>query len=199
MNQRRVRNAVSTPSYFAGSKTPYPVVALTGFMGSGKSSTGATLAELLGWNFIDLDEEIERQEQVPIRQLFRERGEAAFRSIEHGCLRKCLAENSGPTILALGGGAFIQSNNTEILRARQVQTVFLETPVEDMMARCGVAEDADAENPRPLAADTAAFRDLYEQRLPWYRTADLTINTSGKTLEMIARAIAKSLNLVPSQ
>ncbi len=165
-------------------------------MGSGKSATGAALAELLGWEFVDLDDEVERQEQVPIRQLFRERGEPAFRSVEHECLRKCLAENSRPTILALGGGTFIAPNNAELLRESEVSTVFLEAPVEEMLARCSKTEDADTENQRPLAADTAAFRGLYEQRLPLYRAADMTINTSGKTVEMIAREIADSLKLV---
>ncbi len=114
-------------------------------MGSGKTSTGRALAELLGWEFVDLDEEIERQKQTPIRQLFRERGEVEFRAIEHTTLRECLARISKPTVLALGGGAYVQSANVELLRARAAQTVFLETPVEEMLTRCGVE---DAPDPR---------------------------------------------------
>jgi shikimate kinase len=175
------------------------MVALTGFMGSGKTATGVALAELLGWKFVDLDEEIERRRQVPIRRLFWERGETAFRAIEHDALCTCLARSPRPIILALGGGAFIQPSNAEILTASEVQTVFLETPVEEMLTRCGVKDEADPENPRPLAADTAAFRRLYEQRLPSYRAAHLTINTSGKTVEEIAREIAETLKLAASR
>jgi shikimate kinase len=164
-------------------------------MGSGKTATGAALAVLLGWEFVDLDEEIERRQQVPIRRLFWERGETAFRAIEHDALRECLVRTSGPTVVALGGGAFVQANNIELLRARAVRTVFLETRVEEMLTRCGVKDEADPENPRPLAADTAAFRKLYEQRLPSYRAAHLTIHTSGKTVNEIVRAIAESLKL----
>ncbi len=164
-------------------------------MGSGKTSTGRALAELLGWEFVDLDEEIERQKQTPIRQLFRERGEVEFRAIEHTALRECLARISNPTVLALGGGAYVQSANVGLLTAREAQTVFLETPVDEMLTRCGVEDVPDAANPRPLAADSAEFRRLYELRLPSYRAARLTIDTSGKTVEVVASEIAEHLNL----
>ena len=130
--------------------------------------------------------------RVPIRRLFWERGETAFRAIEHDALRTCLARSSTPTILALGGGASIQPNNVELLRASAVRTVFLETPVEEMLTRCGVDDEPDPENPRPLAADASAFRKLYDQRLPFYRAAHLTIDTSGKTVEEVAKQIAES-------
>lgn len=168
-------------------------------MGSGKSSTGAALAELLGWEFVDLDEAIEQQERVPIGQLFRERGEPSFRAIEHETLRRCLAVSTGPAIVALGGGAFIQPNNVELLRASEVFTVFLETPMDEMLTRCGVEKEPGQGNPRPLAVDAAAFRELYKQRLPSYRAANLTIDTSGKTFEGVAREIAEVLKLTASR
>lgn len=164
-------------------------------MGSGKTATGSALAELLGWEFVDLDEEIERKQQVPIRRLFWERGEKAFRSIEHDTLGACLVRTSKPTVVALGGGAFVQANNVDLLRASAVRTIFLETPVEEMLTRCGIEEKPDPENPRPLATDAAAFRKLYEQRLPAYRAAHLTIDTTGKTIGNIAREITDSLKL----
>ncbi len=164
-------------------------------MGSGKTSTGRALAELLGWDFVDLDEEIERQEEMPVRQLFRERGEEGFRAIENATLSQCLARISTPTVLALGGGAYAQSANVELLRASETRTVFLETPVAEMLTRCGVEDAPDPENPRPLAADTDAFRRLYEQRLPSYRVAQVTIDTSGKTVEAVATEIAEHLKL----
>ncbi len=62
----------------------HPIVVLTGFMGSGKTTTAQALAELLGWRCVDLDRVIEMQEGAEIRQLFRRHGEARFREIEHG-------------------------------------------------------------------------------------------------------------------
>jgi shikimate kinase len=164
-------------------------------MGSGKTSTGRALAELLGWEFVDLDEEIERCEQMPIRQLFGERGEVEFRAIEHTILSDCLARVSNPTVLALGGGAYVQSGNVALLSARAAQTVFLETPLEEMLMRCGVEDVPDPTNPRPLAADSGEFRRLYEQRLTSYRAAHLTIDTFGKTVEIVASEIAEALKL----
>jgi shikimate kinase len=190
-----VEETVNTSSHFAESKSLCAIVALTGFMGSGKTSTGRALAELLGWDFVDLDEEIERREQMPVRQLFRERGEEGFRAIENATLSQCLARRSKPTILALGGGAYVQSANVELLRASETRTVFLETPVEEMLTRCGVEDAPDPENPRPLPADRDAFRRLYEQRLPSYRSAQVTIDTSGKTVEAVATEIAEHLIL----
>jgi shikimate kinase len=185
---------VSAPSHFVGFKSPL-IVALTGFMGSGKTSTGRALAELMGWDFVDLDEEIERREQMPIRQLFRERGEVEFRAIEHATLRECLAQISTPTIVALGGGAYVQPDNAELLHAGHALIVFLETTVEELLTRCEVEDVTNPTNPRPLAADSAEFRRLYEERLPSYRTAHLTIDTSGKTVEVAASEIAEHLRL----
>lgn len=164
-------------------------------MGSGKTSTGQALAELLGWAFVDLDEEIERLEHLSVREIFRERGEETFRKIEHEALRNCLAQCSRHTIVALGGGAFVQPDNVELLRGNGVHTVFVDAPVEDMLRRCGIGDDPDPENPRPLAANANAFRRLHEQRLPSYRAAGVTIDTSGKTAEDIAAEIAGRLQL----
>jgi len=168
-------------------------------MGSGKTATGKALAQLLGWEFVDLDEAIEQDEHAPIRQLFRERGEAAFRTIEHQALCSCLTVISRPTILALGGGAFVQPSNVELLQESEVRTVFLETPVEEMLTRCGVEDEPDTENVRPLAADAEAFRKLYEQRLSSYRVAHLTIDTQGKTVGDVVREIAEALKLTASR
>ena len=171
------------------------IVVLAGFMGSGKSSTGQALAGLLTWEFVDLDSEIEAREGVAIRQLFRERGEAAFRAVEHEILRVRLATCVRPTVVALGGGAFVQSENAAQVQAAHAVTVFLETPVEVMLERCGVEDESDPKNPRPLAADTAAFRKLYEERLPFYRQTDVTVNTAGKSIVEVAEEIAERLGL----
>lgn len=187
---------VKTPEYDStGAHCAHLIVVLTGFMGSGKTSTGLALAELLGWEFIDLDSEIESHEGAAIRFLFQQRGEATFRAIEQGALLRCLDKCHGPTVISLGGGTFVQPNNTKLLRESRVLSVFLETPVEDMLQRCGVGEQADPENPRPLAEDTATFRSLYEKRLPSYRKAYVTITTAGKNVAEVANEVAERLGL----
>jgi shikimate kinase len=173
----------------------HPIVVLTGFMGSGKTSTGEALADLLGWEFVDLDSEIEMREGVAIRALFAQRGEPEFRVIEHAALLDCMGHCDRPTVIALGGGAIVEASNASLVRERRALTVFLETPMEDMLRRCGVEDEVDSENSRPLAADEAAFRDLYEKRLPHYSAAHVTIHTAGKSIAEVAREVAEMLRL----
>jgi shikimate kinase len=168
----------------------HPIVVLTGFMGSGKTSTGEALAGLLGWEFVDLDQEIEAQEGFAIRDLFARNNEAQFRAIEHEALRNCLRSCARPTVIALGGGAIVQAKNAELIRMKQALTVFLETPIEEMLERCEVGAQSDPENPRPLATDVESFRALYRQRLPHYRAAHRTISTAGKSIAEVAREVA---------
>lgn len=169
------------------------IVALTGFMGAGKSSIGRALAALLGWRFVDLDEEIEAAEKMPICSIFRLQGEPRFREMEIAALRRILAAISSPTVIALGGGTFIQAANAKLLRTASAQVVFLDPTVEEMLERCHIESESSKEHLRPLAADPDAFRTLHTQRLPHYRKADLTVNTAGKTVEESAEEISAKL------
>ena len=189
----------ATPAQRKPTISTHPIVALTGFMGSGKTSTGQALADLLGWALVDLDSAIEAKEGTTIRNLFEKRGEAVFRALEHTTLRRCLDNCVGPTVIALGGGAFAQTDNADLLRDRRVRTVFLQTPVEEMLQRCCVGESSSPENTRPLAVDPEAFRTLYERRLPQYRFAEVTVHTAGKSIAEVANEIAARLGLEPSR
>jgi shikimate kinase len=80
-----------------------------------------------------------------------------------------------------------------------VRVVFLEAPVDEMFERCRAEDPHSTENLRPLAANPDAFRALYEERLPQYRTAELTVSTAGKTAEESAKEIAVSLQLGTNQ
>ena len=179
----------------SGSTSLPSLVLLTGFMGCGKTTVGLALAELLRWEFVDLDEYIERQEQLSIRELFAQRGEEEFRNIEHLALRTLVAASSRPTVIALGGGTFVQPQNESRLRDARVRSVFLELPVEELLRRCDSCTDGKQFNPRPLAADSAEFRKLHDQRLPFYRRADVTIDANGKTRAAIAQEIGVRLQL----
>src|ERR1035438_7462044 len=171
------------------------MVALTGFMGAGKTTVGRSLANLLRWSFLDLDYEIELREKLLVREIFQLRGESGFREIETKTLRSVLQQASGSTVIALGGGTFVQSANAELLRSRGARVVFLETAIEELLHRCQGGPDHSPQNPRPLAATPDVFRALYAQRLPFYRSADLTVNATGKTIEELAQEIALSLRL----
>jgi shikimate kinase len=173
---------------------PLRVLTLCGFMGSGKSTVGRTLAELMGWEFVDLDEEIERQEGTSIREIFAGRGEAEFRKVEHSVLTKLVASAWTRTVFALGGGTQAQPHNEELLKRAGMQTVFLEVPLEIMLRRCCSSEEQN--HMRPLAGDPAEFRRLYEARLPSYRRADITMEAGDQSALEVARLIGAALSLV---
>lgn len=174
---------------------PPPIIALTGFMAVGKSTVGRILGSLAHWSFLDLDYEIESRSHLRIHEIFTMQGEQRFREIEADALQRILEHASTPTVIALGGGTFVQPGNAEVLIAHGVHVVFLQLEVEELLERCRSARERSPQNPRPLADDAAAFCSLYERRLPMYRKAELTVHTKGKSAEQVAREIIESLHL----
>src|SRR5579864_2179824 len=106
-------------------RVPVCGIFLVGFMGAGKTSVGRLLADQLGWEFVDLDAVIEAREGLSVPQIFREHGERGFREREHVALRGVLAELNRNTaaVIALGGGAFVQPENFELLAAPERPSV----------------------------------------------------------------------------
>ncbi len=157
-------------------------------MGSGKSTVGACLAEQLGWEFVDLDGEIVRDDGRPIADIFRSEGEAHFRQLEHEALARILASRKRPTVIALGGGTFIQDRNRELLGKFTAMTVYLEGEFEVLLARCGAEQGT-----RPLAQNLDQFQKLHAERQPVYRSAELTIAIGNRSPEEIASEIAAAI------
>ena len=163
-------------------------VVLVGFMGAGKSSVGAALGRHLGWPFEDLDERIQAREQRTIEQIFRQSGEAVFRQLEHAALRSLVDEpGASAKVVALGGGAFAQANNADLVKKAGWSTIFLDAPVDELFRRC-----QQQQLERPLRGDVKEFQRLYENRRPCYLKAGLRIETAGKDVEEVAaEAIAR--------
>lgn len=162
-------------------------------MGSGKSTVGRTLAARLAWHFVDLDTEIEHQACLSIPQLFEQRGEAAFRQIEHECLARVLGravERNLRTVLALGGGTFAQPPNAALIRgfrfppSSAAVVIWLDCPMEELLKRCALMDN------RPLFRDEASFRKLYADRLPFYRQADFRVDAGGEAVRVVDRILA---------
>jgi 3-dehydroquinate synthase len=148
---------------------PYRNLALIGFMGSGKTSMSARLAERLGWRAVDADAEIEREAGCPIRAIFDEQGEAAFRALEERIVMRLLHETG--VVVALGGGAVTSPLIRERLRDGSF-TVLVDVSPQTAWRRI----EATAGD-RPLAAEARGFAELYEQRRPLYHsTADALVD-----------------------
>jgi shikimate kinase len=148
-----------------------PGLYLVGFMGCGKSTVGRLVADALGWRFVDMDEDIEEQEHSTIAEIFEQRGEREFRRLEADAIRFRVAavERGFPTVLALGGGAFVEPANYELLSVNGV-SIWLDCPLDTLRARVERATH------RPLARDPREFAALYEKRRPFYSRADYRVN-----------------------
>ncbi|MBN1630724.1 MAG: 3-dehydroquinate synthase [Thermoleophilia bacterium] len=161
-----------------------PFVALTGFMGSGKTSVGAETAMLLGWDFVDLDAQFVRTEGS-ISDFFAARGEAAFRQREGDLLRKIIEEEEHDRglVLALGGGT-LAAPGVGALLADKGGLVLLAVTLEEAWQR---VKNSD----RPLAGDLNTFRGLFEQRHDVYEAAaDWVLPVEGRTVRALAEDVA---------
>lgn len=163
-------------------------IVLVGFMGAGKTTVGRLLSQKVRWRFIDLDDEIVRREQRSIAEIFQVHGEQYFRRQESATLSSVLQSTAPPYVLAVGGGAFIYPGNADLLRQPGIRTIFLDAPVEELRQRCaaGGAE-------RPLACDANLFRQLYEARRGSYMTAELRVETGGRTPQQVVEHIVNSV------
>jgi len=172
---------------------PGRVVILVGFMGAGKTSVGQELARRTGWQFLDLDDVVEAREGRSIAEIFRASGEAQFRRAEAEALRdilKSLPASGHELILALGGGAYVQRENAQLIREEGARVVFLDAPVEELHRRCAPKAGA-----RPLFQDENQFRQLYEARRSGYMEADLRVETGGKSIDTIVNEVISRLDL----
>ncbi len=161
-----------------------PALYLVGFMGSGKSTIGAAVADELGWSFVDLDDDIEAAAGAKITEIFERDGEPAFRLHEHQALdrRVRTAKHGQPIVVALGGGAFAQEKNVELVRDNGV-TIWLDAPFE--LVRRRVAPQAH----RPLARDPEKFAALFAERQTAYAQADYRIPVEGDDQRVAVAAI----------
>ena len=92
-------------------------VALLGLRGAGKSTVGKRVAKELGWTFVEVDKEIEREAGMSLAALFALHGEAHYRTLEERVLRALLTSTS-PKVIATGGGVVTHDESFALLKAR---------------------------------------------------------------------------------
>lgn len=157
-----------------------PGVVLVGFMGSGKSTVGRLLADMLGVGFVELDSEIERTVGMSVGEIFSANGEEAFRRMEREAIDVATAIPG--RVIATGGGAFVDPANMERLRDYGV-CVHLAVSPETVLVRL------KGDVTRPLLSvdgKEARVRDLLLARSSAYEQADLSVSTDGRTPESVA-------------
>lgn len=154
---------------------------LIGFMGSGKTTWGKQLGELMNLKFVDLDEIIEQRTNMDINGIFEVKGESFFRKIEAVCLRELAMEDD--MIIACGGGTPCYHDNISAMNHSGI-TIWLNTPKNVIASR--LLEEAEH---RPLVRNlnpdqlNEFIEDKLEERMQYYGQAKIIVDTTIKTPE----------------
>ncbi len=173
---------------------------LTGFMTSGKSTIGPILSNVLGWNYFDLDEEIVKEQEKTIDEIFSHEGEKVFRRLESDKLIEL--SNESNCVIALGGGTIINESNLSFVKANGKLIYFKSSPdaiysrIKNKLDR-PLFKDLVLEN-RPKEEFIKRINDILEKREKYYSRADIIVPTNnrdiGPTVDLIANKISKMLD-----
>ena len=170
---------------------------VTGFSGTGKSLVIKEVAGRLNWDFLDTDDEIVREAGKPIAEIFRDDGEARFRELERQTIRKACQQEQ--LVMAIGGGAIVDSQNYQLLSETGL-IVCLEAKPETIYERLFHEATSNPETEvRPLlTADNPLKRikQLKSNRQSYYAKADWTIHTDCLSIGEVAEEIIRAWELL---
>jgi XRE family aerobic/anaerobic benzoate catabolism transcriptional regulator len=166
------------------------IVTLVGMRGAGKSTVGPILARDLGVPFVEVESAIFEASGLPLDQLFELHGEAYYRRLERETLARIVA-GGGPTVVAAAGGVVNDPETWRMLLDAST-VVWLHARPEDHWGRVIAQGDRRpmADNPDAMAE----LRAMLAAREPLYRQSHVAVDTSGRTPEEVARAIASRLD-----
>lgn len=167
-------------------------ITLLGYMGSGKSTIGKQLANKMGYTFLDLDQEIEKEIGMPISKYFQENNEISFRKKEAEILDKIL-KNKEVSVISLGGGTPTFGNNLENIKANSY-SIYLSAKIPTLVKRL-----EKEMKKRPLIAhlkpeELSEFigKHLFE-RNAFYQQADFMVSVDDKNIEEVVNEIIPHL------
>jgi shikimate kinase len=165
-------------------------IAITGFMGSGKTTVGKILANKLGWSFFDLDRIIELSENKKIADIFSQDGEKYFREIESKIIKKAIINNKN-CVFACGGGVVLKGENMSAI-GKKCHIVYLMISPQEAVKRLKDAAD------RPLLLNKDKEKEissLLDKRLEFYeKYSEIIIDNNSLSPEEAAGLIINKLN-----
>jgi XRE family transcriptional regulator, aerobic/anaerobic benzoate catabolism transcriptional regulator len=170
------------PKSFAG-------IALIGLRGAGKSTLGKMLAKKIGWNFVELNKEIEAQNGLSVAEIIALYGQEGFRRLEQAALTQLLARKE-LTVLATGGGIVSEPVTFDLILS-SFYTIWLKAKPEEHMAR--VRKQGDL---RPMADDRSAMaelRNILVSREPLYARASAVVDTAGLSVDAAAAKLTEAV------
>ncbi|WP_172125689.1 MULTISPECIES: shikimate kinase [unclassified Devosia] len=162
-------------------------LALVGMMGAGKTTVGRRLANRMGRQFLDSDEEIEKAAQMSIPEIFAQRGEAEFRAGETRVISRVLKHPD--LVLATGGGAFVHPETRAVLKSEAV-SVWIKADTDLLFQRVSRRSN------RPLlqtANPRETLERLVEERYPIYAEADVTVVSRDVPQETVASDLVEAV------
>jgi len=168
-------------------------VALIGFMGAGKTSVGRLVAENLGFEFLDTDELIQARTGRTIADIFAKEGEPAFRALEKQVVQELSAREK--TVISTGGGLPTNPENLAALKSYALVVCLWASPEK-------IWERVRNQSHRPLlhgADPQKKIRELLAVREPFYKQADVLINTDLRSVREAAQQIALQFKLATRQ
>ncbi|MBU8790272.1 shikimate kinase [Oceanobacillus caeni] len=163
-------------------------IVLIGFMGAGKTTIGKAVARKLYRDFIDIDEEIEKQFNMPTSQIFQVFGEKTFREKEKEIIQD-FCKNQRLKIISLGGGAFLQEEIKETCLANSI-VFYLSLSWESWKERISMIID---NRPVLQGKNYEEMKELFEKRQPIYEEHHSKVATDKQNVEEIADYIVSSL------
>lgn len=167
-------------------------IALIGFMGTGKTSVGRIVAEQLHFEYLDTDELIQAQTGCSITDIFARDGEPAFRALEQKIVEELASRTK--TVIATGGGLPVNPKNLASLKAHALVVSLWSSPEK-------IWERVRHQSHRPLLHDEnpqAKIRELLAAREPFYRQADVLLNTDLRSVREVAQQLAHQFCLEAS-
>lgn len=166
-----------------------PNLALIGFMGTGKTSVGRVVAEALGFQFLDTDELIQSRTGRTIADIFAKEGEPVFRDLERQVVQELSSREK--TVISTGGGLPTNAENLAALKSFALVVCLWASPEK-------IWERVRHQSHRPLLHDTdpqKKIRDLLAVRAPFYRQADVLVNTDLRSAREVAQQIVLQFKL----
>ena len=161
-------------------------------MGTGKSSVGRLVADVLHFTFLDTDHVIEARAGKPISAIFAQDGEPAFRGWERRIVEELTRRTK--TVIATGGGLPADPTNLASLKTHALVICLWASP-ESIWDRVRAHDHRPLLNePDPLAK----IRELLAAREPYYRQADVLVNTEMRSLREVAQHVVHQFHMAQS-
>jgi XRE family aerobic/anaerobic benzoate catabolism transcriptional regulator len=167
-------------------------ISLIGLRGAGKSTLGKRLAEKIGWKFVELNKEIERQNGLSVAEIINLYGQEGFRRMEQAALGQLLARKE-LMVLATGGGIVSEPLTFDLILT-SFYTIWVKAEPEEHMARVRGQGDL-----RPMAEDPSAMaelRNILLSREPLYARANAVVDTAGLSVDAAAARLLDAVTPV---